>query len=293
MKNEIMYNYNIKDDISVIKMNDKYRFSYKDEIYMLEPLKIKIEELYEIVNLNFENNKFYKIIGNKEKKPITQIMGNNYVLLKKEIKNTTNIEIDLYTSSKVPQEKYNLDRSDWYKLWSTKIDYFEYQLNHLEEKYQLISESIDYFIGMTESAISYVNETFSLEKKDKNDSICICHKRISDNNFYHPFNIVFDYKARDISEYLKYIFYSNKYSDEKLETIIKKSKLSRFQMRLVYGRMYYPSYYFDKYEKIINDKINEKDLLTIINRIEEYEQYLIKIYLLINKIYDIPKISWI
>ena len=292
MKNAIMYYYEI-DNISVYKMNDTYRVEYNDKIYLFEPLKINIDELKEIMNLNFENNKYHKIIGNKDKTPITNINGQNYIMLKKETNINPTIYNEILRTIDIPKAVYRLDRSNWCLLWSNKIDYFEYQLNHLEEKYKLISESIDYYIGMTESAISYIRDTINNEQKTNKDILCVCHKRIENNNYYHPFNIVFDYKARDISEYLKYLFISKEYINFNLESFIIKLNFSKFSYRLLYGRMFYPSFYFDIYEKIINESAKENELTEIIKRIDEYEKFINTIYNIINKKNKIQKIDWI
>lgn len=57
--------------------------------------------------------------------------------------------------------------------------------------------------------------------------------------------------------------------------------------------MLYPSYYFDKYEKIINNNLNENDIISIINEKNNYEEYLKQIYNIINEITIIPKVDWI
>ena len=76
---------------------------------------------------------------------------------------------------------------------------------------------------------------------------------------------MFDYKARDIGEYLKYLFFSKEYKNIDIKKFIKKLNFSKFSYRLLFGRMLYPSYYFDKYEKIINNNLNENDIISIIN----------------------------
>ena len=291
MKNAIMYYYGI-DNISVYKMNDIYRFEYNGKIYLFEPLKINIEELKEIINLNFENNKYHKIIANKDKIPITNINGQDYVLLKKENNDNIVIYKEILNMINITPGIYNLDRSNWCLLWSKKIDYFEYQLNHLEEKYKLISESIDYYIGMTETAISYIYDTINNEQKTNKDVLCICHKRIENNNYYHPYNIVFDYKARDISEYLKYLFITKEYINFNMEEFINNLNFSKFSYRLLYGRLFYPSFYFDIYERIINESAKESEISEIIKRTDEYERFLNEVYNIINKKIKIQKIDW-
>ena len=70
-------------------------------------------------------------------------------------------------------------------------------------------------------------------------------------------------------------------------------KLSKFGWQLLYGRMLYPSFFFDCYEKIINDKKPVEIIYSIIDRSKEYELYLYNIYVLINEKIKIPKIDWV
>lgn len=292
MKNFIMYYYKI-DDISLYKINNKYEFKYNGKKYIFMPIMIDSEELNEILNIKFNKNMYNKIIVNKDKMPISNINGINYILLKEEIPiDTINIGSELKKTIYIKNGKYKLDRSNCCMLWSKKIDYFEYQMSHIENKYKFIEESIDYYIGMTESAISYIKEADDSDTDEK-ESLCICHKRINKIDFYNPFNIVFDHKSRDISEYLKYIFIENNYQMVDIETFIKELNLTNYGYKILYGRMFYPSFYFDMYEKIINENTNENEMLKIVERVDEYEQYIDRIYQAITRIIKIPKINWI
>ena len=55
----------------------------------------------------------------------------------------------------------------------------------------------------------------------------------------------------------------------------------------------FPSFYFDLYEKIVNDVVNEKEIIPILNRAKEYEEFLKYIYDFINKKESILKIDWL
>lgn len=179
---------------------------------------------------------------------------------------------------------------NWGELWSRKIDNIEYQLHHIENKYPIIEKSIGYYIGMTESAISYINgmdfSNSSLEVK------VITHSRIYEDNINDPQNIVIDYRSRDVSEYLKYIFINDTYDYSKIRKALNSLDFSEFLWQLVYARMFFPNFYFDKYDNIIINETREDSLVTIINKIEEYEVYLDNIYDIICEQKKIPKIIW-
>ena len=57
--------------------------------------------------------------------------------------------------------------------------------------------------------------------------------------------------------------------------------------------MLFPSFYFDMYENILNEKTKEKDILKLISRSDEYVDYLKDIYIIINEKVKIPRIDWI
>ena len=180
------------------------------------------------------------------------------------------------------------ERVDWIKLWENKIDYYEYHIKYVGNSNEL-KESFDYYIGMGETAISYLK--YNLEQK--NENLVISHKRVNKNDYHNPINITIDYRVRDIAEYLKeYIIYDNQNKID-IEKLFEKLELSRNEYILLYGRLLFPSYYFDMYDKIINKQSTNYELNKIIINIEKYEQFLSNIYLLINRKVNIPKVNWI
>ena len=74
------------------------------------------------------------------------------------------------------------------------------------KKYPLIVDSFNYFVGFAENAISYYNNIDNLS----NYRYYISHKVIRFDDtiqvIYNPLNIIFDYKVRDIAEYVKNSF---------------------------------------------------------------------------------------
>ena len=57
--------------------------------------------------------------------------------------------------------------------------------------------------------------------------------------------------------------------------------------------MLFPSDFFDIYERVVNDKVSEEELMPIINKIKKYEEFLKNIFFLINKKTRIPQIDWL
>lgn len=289
MKNAIMFYYDFLEP-SIYRWQQKIYIRNKKEKYLFQPIYSE-KEIMEIYNLVRNNTKYYEFVLNKFNNLITIYNGNKYVLLKIN-KEDRNYQEELFTKEYIPISKYNINRDDWYFLWTKKNDYFEYQINHIYGKYPLIDESIDYFLGMAETAISYLKYNH-IKAENNTKDLTICHKRIIPEDFYNPVNLVIDTKERDIGEYLKYIFYNKEYNDQKILHIINSYSFSKDGYYRLYARLLYPSYYFDTYEGIINENIKEEKLRPIIERIDEYEIFLNKIYNIISKKMEIKKIDWL
>ena len=134
----------------------------------------------------------------------------------------------------------------------------------------------------------------SMLENNANFDIYISHKRINDNpyDFYNPLNITNDIKCRDAAEYVKYAIYNEididniyEYIDFALDFFINKEKIMFF-IRLLFN-----SYYFDIYEKIINNNILNEDLIKIKKHIKDYEQILLYAYNKIDFYIKMPNIS--
>lgn len=183
---------------------------------------------------------------------------------------------------------------NWGNLWSRKIDYLEELINENGKKYPVIVDSFNYFVGMAENAISYYNN-ISLNETYK---FVISHRIIKFNDtvecLYNPLNIIFDYRVRDVAEYLKIAFFKNNLNVYyEFKNYLKNNNLSVNEIRLLVARLLYPSFYFDMYDDIIIDEKEEKIIFNVITRLDEYEEYLSNIieYLSIN--YGVEDILWL
>ena len=68
--------------------------------------------------------------------------------------------------------------------------------------------------------------------------------------------------------------------------------MSDYEANMFFARLLYPSYYFDIYEKAIENN-NDEELLDIISKVNEYELFLKNVYYLLSKKYKIEKIEWL
>lgn len=305
MQNILNYYYHlIAIDLRQIKK--KYIFNDDHYKYIFLPFTRSLDEAKDLFLLNLEllkiNSNYHRVVLNKDNQILTFVNQKPYILL--QVINITNRKILLtdlllnytFTSQQLGQFQ-SIARYDWLHLWKEKIDYFEYQINHFQNKYPILVQSIAYFIGLGENAISYVQDTLSEENGNIFMTLTISHRRVSvlDElfDYYNPLNLIIDYRVRDIAEYLKSSFYYDSYNLDDLNIFFERNKLNRWESRLLYGRLLFPSFYFDLYDEIINGYQSPEVIVKIIRRIPEYERFLYDIYIILKKYTDLPSISWI
>ena len=301
MKNNIIYYYNIEVS-NLVKNGNYYSFYFNDDRYEFNIYTRDFKEENDILKLNrfmVENNILvHEIIPNKNGNVVSIVDNVPYVLYRVYINKDKKITLDELTF----MSQYNvvgvdsLKRNEWDTLWGTRIDYLEYQINQIGKKYPILVDSFSYFVGMAENAISYVKNTFIETKKEKLDKDVISHSKVYDsiNSIYDPLNIIIDHKSRDVSEYIKASFFlNNKKIFEELDVYFSKNYYSFYGIRLLFGRVVYPSFYFDLYDNVILGNVKESEVLNITSRAVEYEAYLREIYYYLRKFYNIPMIDWL
>jgi hypothetical protein len=241
-----------------------------------------------------ENTLMSEIILNKDGSIISSYEDNNYILLKINCNPNKNITLEEinYISNIMTRNDLKIN---WGILWSNKIDYLEELIYENGKKYPIVVDSFNYFVGLAENAISYFN---NIHEINTNPIFYISHKVIKQNDkidtIYNPFNIIFDYKVRDISEYIKISFWNNNMNIfNELDNYLSYEYLSIYDVKLLIARILYPSFYFDLYEEIINDNKEEKEINKIIDKHNEYEELLYEVYLIIQKKINLLGIDWI
>lgn len=296
MKNALKYYYNL--DISTIHQKNKnFYFNLDGFEYLFikyENLE-EIEAIYELAsNLNIRGIYTHQIVLNNSRKILTKINEDDYILMKIFVtKEKIQInDIIQFNNINYVMENTKLKRDNWDKLWSDKVDYLEYQVNQMGKKYPLIRQSFSYYVGLAENAIILVKNT-SREKIP----LSLSHRRIlySDTtyNLYNPLNVVFDLRIRDVCEYFKSCFFNNQDILNEVRMYLYYNKLDYNESCFFLARMLFPTYYFDIYEKIINNEIDESKLNSIISKVKEYELFLKNIYLFLKNSVNIPDIEWL
>ena len=302
MNNLFYYYYNL-NNVKYNEYKNVIAFKYNYDDYFFVPLNRPKEDLSELYNITIEllNKKTpcHKFILNNRNSLITEYKSKEYVLLKTNKK--YNDEVNLFDINNnmnkliLNSQNNKLYRNNWGKLWEDKVDYFEYQISKLGKNKKIILNSFSYYIGLAENAISYVNETY--KKYFNNEKLTLSHKRLfSPNyslNYYNPLSFIFDYKSRDIGEYIKMSFFNDDITIEEIENFLAKQNLTNFEANLLIARLLYPSYYFDIYEQVMNNNAKEDNLINVIDKSQKYEKLLNKIYYFLNKKNPLIYIEWI
>lgn len=291
MKNLINYYYGLIIN-KFRKIDDKYIFIINDHQYLFEPLNSNIEEILKIYYILKASNRYcHEIIMNNQNSVMTFYQNKAYILIKINYLSESKIDITdiLYYDVQVYEKNIKLN---WKNLWQDKIDYYEYQINQFGFKYKLLRDSFSYYLGLCETAISILNYV-----NENNIKFNICHRRINYNDtlneFLNPLNIIIDNKSRDVGAYIKTNFINEKLCFDDATNIIDKANLNYDEALLFLSRLLYPSYYFDTYDDIVQEKISEDKILFYIKKNISYEIFLKKIYKYLKFKYNIIEIEWL
>lgn len=183
-----------------------------------------------------------------------------YVLIKKN-NNTFSINYLYY-----PATFYSTS-IDWRKHWIRKRDYmYNYYLT-IKGKYNIIDESISYYLCLLDYSI------YLLKEINYDSVVSIQHSKMIIDDYFNPFNLRLDYKERDFAEYLKELFFNNNYKNIDYKSIISRG-IGIFRYELVIARMVFPSYYFDKFDDIVLNNKEQSILSSVVNRQNEYNNYI-------------------
>ncbi len=300
MKNLINYFYHIYPDKIYVK-NEVYYFYIEDYKYYFVLFSRPIDELtilVEITNTLYNQNiKSHTFIKNINSSFYVSYNGNNYVLLR--VNHDENEEIDLFDIIKFNRslisEDNLLHRNDWENRWTSQVDKFEEQIIEYNKEFPLLTNSFDYYIGLAENAISYIKTV----EKEEDNKLYLSHKRIympmMYGMLYNPLNFMFDNKIRDVAEYIKVKFFDKSFEFEELENYLNENQrtLSLNDIKLLFSRLLYPTYYFDLFEQIINGSEPEEKIKKITEMSEDYEYFLFDTFNYFKTKYKLDPIDWI
>lgn len=298
MKNAIQYYYQLYPE-NIHQSNGSYQFEVNNEHYYLTPYNRSFEELQELYRISvqlLERGVYcHQFLFNGKQEIITIISQIPYVLMRVFMDDKRHVTIDdiMFFSNLVTKdtEKSLLRRNNWKQLWMEKNDYFEYQVSQFGKGYPKIRESFSYFIGLSEIGISLLNEV------KEEDVLVISHRRICSNDtlfdLYNPLNFVLDYKERDIIEFWKVEIFKENFSFDDFIRFLNSLSLKEDAWILLFARAFYPTFYFDRYEQIIDKHLEENILEVVLNKVDLYEKFLSILYLEVRSRRLLPDMLWL
>ena len=287
MKNALVHNYNLLDPkiffyerkTFVVDNNNKYELVKLDSQYQFEALKDISNEL--------RSENYGQIIKTINNTPTMEYNRKIYALIKKNNVSKSIIEIlDEESNRNISIDSSKTKNTSWFELWCKKNDNIEYTYKLTKGKNKIIDESIAYFLGMAETAIAYYKEIDNTEKR-----LTISHRRVEEID--NPLNIIIDEKERDVSEYLKYIFFNNKNYYNEIKSVNELIIKHQLSYEKIYARMLYPTFYFDELEKYDTDRNSLQTISKIVSRVDEYERYLNYLHRFFSQKKVIKKIDWL
>lgn len=246
------------NDGIVFFVNGDYFYFFKTFLSSID-----VESLYKIyLSLKRRGIVLHDYVFNNN----NEILSNQYVLIKLNYL-ITDIDIsDISRLSVMLNEDVEL-KDDFINNWLTKIDYLEKQVVELSNN-QLVNNSFDYFVGIAEALLTFYQDNYS----NNNDNYLVhtCFRTLNTIDFYNPINLSVGNKYKDIVSYIKL---TNNW--ELLGSILDVVDINdRFY---IFIRLCFPFEYFLSVNSFLVDSTDEKEILNIINRLDEYERYLNKI----------------
>lgn len=305
MKETLEYYYNLDID-NLEELDRKYHFKIENQDFFFVFYNRGLEELEDIIGVCNEmflkGINVHEVIRNRDNSFLTKVNEYNYILFKV---NNLSEEYDIFDMVNISNKlvlnnnKSSLYRNNWSSLWSDKIDFFEYQVRELGVEKNVVKSSFSYYVGLSENAISYVNNAILKYGGVSSGRIVLSHRRVFypnyKLNYMNPLSFVFDLEVRDVAEYLKSMFFKKdiEYCLDELKSYLSIRKLNIYEYHMFYARLLYPSYYFDVYDSVMNKNVNEEELVKIVKRSNDYEKFLKITYLEISKYVRLDKIDWI
>lgn len=297
MRNLISYYYQL-EPTDIHQMDNYYTFKINDSFYRLQEIRdIKVEDIYDLVIELYQNGIYtHQILKTVTDEFSVTFNQKRYALTiySKEEEKAMSLD-DIYKFQSYLyyiQPKKAKNTSIWGDLWSEKIDYFEYQMNQFGIKYPNIRESFAYYVGLAEVGISLFYAYYSQEEKP-----ILSHKRLKNKNtlyhIYDPFNLVIDYKVRDVAEFFKSLYLDGENILPLIHKYLYDGRLNNYEKMMFFIRMFYPSFYFDVYENIMDNQSDDIILKEIVEKTKDYDKILKFIYNELSLMMSMPYISWL
>ena len=288
MKNFIFLHYNIYIDKIYLNKRNKYFYYNNKKIYIIEYSG----------EVNYLKELFYLCVTiSKKGFCIDQFIFNNdglfytkkdsfYVIL---LEDNSKPELSIDTFNYFFNIHSNLKQINIVEEWEKEVDAIEKEIIEYNDEFKNVKKSVDYFIGLAENAIQLMMKI----KVISYDSIghIIDYNLFNERVISNPFLFIKTNKMYDISNYIKFRFYTNTLNLEELEEVIKKNSVD--DNIYLYSSLMYPNLYFDLIKKIILLEEPEEKISIFISNIERYDRLLLYLQKKMNNVNEIKQINWL
>ena len=294
MKDVINYYYDLVID-RIYENNSKYFFYEDNKYYIIECINgNKLKKLNALIEELF-NNKIVvsKIIETKNKKYSFTYKNQEYVIVMMPIIESTSVNLkDILKYNININDKFDFIKVNEIENMKNIVDYYEEVMSGYREEYMLIQTYFNYYVGLAENSISYLNDI-----SDSSDIVySISHDHINkciEGELADISNITYNYRMKDIASYIRYKIINKEEWVREIEWFFNSFKLNDFDYKFIYSNVIFPSYFFDLIKLIINDKVSEEEIKKYTDNITYIEKEYNRLYNIICKYNKIVKIDWI
>lgn len=314
MKDEIYQQYGIQPR-EIMPIGKYDGFWIRNKIYLVLPVnEMEEERLAEIKNIsdflmNEGEMSVAEFVPTMQGYYVSELKNQQCILMRCNRRGTreqesegTSLSLFHGRGKQYTEEiKYINQIGQWKKMWEQRLEQLEkfWQskvMNRPHDEFDtMFIESFPYYLGVTENAIQYLVDTELDDEPTNFDGATICHRKYSAKYMRNhqririPFDWIYDHPTRDLAEWIRNEWVENQHSVEEstlkfLRDYEQIMPLSTFAWRLLYSRLLFPLHYFEVVEGYYQSKDmhrrndRQKNLETMLNGIDEYQDFLKNFY---------------
>lgn len=269
--------------------NGRKFFFYKNQKFYIEECNESLDLLRNIYLIS--NRMYYSklnvntFILNNKNNFYTKKDNINIIVLKDNGK----VEVTYDNIEKYKITYNNIIKYDILNEWKNEVDVIENEILEYKKEFKFIQNSINYYIGISENAISLLSK---YKENIVYDSIAYKYDYLSlkNDDFTNPLKFIAINQIYNVSNYIKYLFFTNKLSYKDLKTIINNN--SKEDNIILFCYLMYPNYYFSFIKDVLLNEEKEKNINYFLSNITNYRNILIVCRNLM-KIKELKEIMWL
>ena len=266
MRDLISWSYNI-DAMNLTEFGDIYFCPYPDSYLYIIPVGDEKSTTFFHLLKFIDASPHFTHLFTKENAPTLLVKGTHYYALLSHIPlhqvvSRTQLNTPVLYEQSYPVAKHLKQR------WLLKNQIHEQELNVALDKVPAHLRSVlfdiaTYYIHLNEEAYRLTSPLEAI-----NFNTTICHARIKPDTYLYecfmPDRLILDNRSRIYCEYMRHLFLETRNPEEindVLTTLQTGVPLSEAEWQLLYGRLYFPTHFYDiVYDIIHNAEVNLENL---------------------------------